>query len=137
MRSLALHELRGFTLIELLITVVIVGILSAVAYPSYLEHVRKAHRAEVTGLLLQNAHRLERHFARQGSYLEGDIAGLEQQSPAQGAPVYRLQLSREEQGYDLQATAVAGGPMEGDPCASYRLNQVGQRTPADMRCWRR
>ena len=57
---------RGFTLIELLVALVIVGILSAIAYPSYVEHVRKVHRAEVTGLLLQNAQRMERHFAPQG-----------------------------------------------------------------------
>lgn len=128
---------RGFTLIEVLVVLVIVGILCAVAYPSYLEHVRKAHRAEVTGLLLQNAHRLERHFARQGSYAQGVVAGLEQQSPANGAAVYRLSLTREEQGYLLRAIAVAGGPMTGDACASYSLDQVGQRTPADVLCWRR
>jgi len=128
---------RGFTLIELLVTMVVAGILSAVAYPSYLEHVRKAHRIEVAGLLLQNAHRLERHFARRGSYAQGVIAGLEQQSPANGAAVYRLSLSRDEQGYLLQAVAVAGGPMAADACASYSLDQVGRRTPADAACWRR
>ncbi|GAA6132846.1 type IV pilin protein [Halopseudomonas sabulinigri] len=128
---------RGFTLIELLVAVVIVGILSAVAYPSYLEHVRKAHRAEVTGLLLQNAHRLERHFARQGNYAVGTVEGLQQQSPANGRAVYRLSLTRDREVYELRAVAVAGGPMAGDACASYSLNQVGQRTPADSRCWRR
>jgi type IV pilus assembly protein PilE len=128
---------RGFTLIELLVAVVIVGILSAVAYPSYLEHVRKAHRTEVTGLLLQNAHRLERHFARQGNYAVGVVEGLQQQSPANGRAVYRLSLTRDQQAYELRAVAVAGGPMAGDACASYSLNQVGQRTPADSRCWRR
>lgn len=137
MRLSAEQVVRGFTLIEVLVVLVIVGILSAVAYPSYFEHVRKAHRAEVTGLLLQNAHRLERHFARQGSYAEGVVAGLEQQSPANGSAVYRLSLTREEQGYLLQANAAAGGPMAGDACASYSINQVGQRTPADALCWRR
>ena len=71
----------GFTLIEMLVVLVVIGTLTSIAYPSYLAHVRKAHRAEVAGLLLQNAHRMERHFARQGSYAEGMVEGLVLQSP--------------------------------------------------------
>ena len=80
----------GFTLLELIVVVAIVGLLAAIAYPGYQEHVRKGQRAEVSGLLLDNAQRLEHHYASTGSYDEGTVEGLWQQSPAQGAAVLWL-----------------------------------------------
>ncbi|MFI3186333.1 MAG: prepilin-type N-terminal cleavage/methylation domain-containing protein, partial [Methylococcaceae bacterium] len=52
----------GFTLIELMVTVAIVGILAAIAYPSYQDSVRKSRRADASGALLGLANAMERHF---------------------------------------------------------------------------
>ena len=59
---------RGFTLIELMITVAIVGILSAIAYPSYTEFVRRGHRADARAGLLQAQQWLERAATATGLY---------------------------------------------------------------------
>jgi type IV pilus assembly protein PilE len=40
------HAAKGFTLIELMIVVAVVGILAAIAYPSYQDSVRKSRRAD-------------------------------------------------------------------------------------------
>lgn len=127
----------GFTLIEVMVVVAIIGILAAVAYPAYTEYVKKTRRAEVSLVLLENAHMLERHYTRTGSYAEGTVNGLVTQSPAEGDAVFTVEVTLNAEDYLLEATAVAGGLMAGDACATYTLNQLGQRTPTDAKCWRR
>ncbi|MFA5677413.1 MAG: type IV pilin protein [Pseudomonas sp.] len=127
----------GFTLIELMLVLVMIGILAAIALPSYQEHVRQTRRAEVATVLLDNAQLLERHYARHGGYDAATLTGLATQSPVSGAAIYQVVATLAAESFTLTATAVPGGIMAGDVCATYTLNQVNQRTPADTRCWRR
>lgn len=60
---------RGFTLMELMITVAIVGILAAVAYPSYQDSVLKGKRAEGRTALLDFMQQQERYLTQTGAYL--------------------------------------------------------------------
>ena len=61
------HQI-GFTLIELMITVAIIGILSAIAYPSYESYVRKSRRVDAKNALLDLASRQERYFSVNNKY---------------------------------------------------------------------
>lgn len=58
----------GFTLIELMITVAVIGILSAIAYPSYQEQLRKGKRAECRSGLFQVMQQQERYFTQFNAY---------------------------------------------------------------------
>lgn len=59
---------RGFSLIELMIAVVIVGILAAVGYPSYQNHVIKANRAAAQQFMLEIANKQEQYMLDARSY---------------------------------------------------------------------
>jgi len=63
-------KLRGFSLIELMIVVVIVGILAAVAVPSYMNSVQKTRRADAKEALVSAAAAMERYFFTHNSYTE-------------------------------------------------------------------
>jgi type IV pilus assembly protein PilE len=59
---------RGFTLIELMIAVAIIGIIAAVAYPSYRDSILRSRVAEATGTLSTTRVRLEQYYQDNRSY---------------------------------------------------------------------
>ena len=131
---------RGFTLIELMIAVAIVGLLAAVAYPSYTEYVKKTRRAEAAAILLEAAQIAERQFSQTGSYAGAPIPS---QSPSGGSAAYNVALNTDPAdplvlgGFSISASAVSGGSMAGDTCADMSVNGLGERFPDNETCWRR
>ncbi|MBC7498971.1 MAG: prepilin-type N-terminal cleavage/methylation domain-containing protein [Herminiimonas sp.] len=66
----------GFTLIELVITVAIIGILAAIALPSYEYAVRKARRTEARTALTQLMQSEERYLSVRNRYIAFDLASI-------------------------------------------------------------
>ena len=64
----------GFTIVEVMIVVAIVGILAAIAYPSYQEHIRNTREAEAKGLIMEYASELEAFRAKNFEYPADDAA---------------------------------------------------------------
>ena len=64
------HRDDGFTLIELMITVAIIAILAAIAYPAYTDQIRKGKRAECRSGLLQSMQQQERYYTQFNKYAD-------------------------------------------------------------------
>ena len=58
----------GFTLIEVMIVVALIGILAALAYPSFVDSVRKSRRGDAQQGLMEAAQKLETFYARRATY---------------------------------------------------------------------
>ena len=71
-----MNNKKGFTLVELMVTVSILGILGAIAYPAYQEHTGKAKCSDGTGPLLILAGRMEEVFLNTDSYTSANVTTL-------------------------------------------------------------
>ena len=69
-----MQKTRGFTLIELIIGITIVGILMAIAVPSYQNHLRKGRRAEAQAFLMQVSQRQQQYLLDARTYAFGGNA---------------------------------------------------------------
>ena len=142
----------GFTLIEVMITAAIVAILAAVAYPSYLEQVRRSNRAEARSILLESAQFLERNFTVNNCYHRTDAACASaanvtlpySQSPGVGTAKYNITVAYPTDapcalGQCFTLSAAPTGTMTGDSCGTLTLNQAGQQgaTGGVAACWQR
>ncbi len=135
----------GFTLIELLVVLVIIGLLVAVAAPTYRAHMQRAYRAQAAAALLQAQQFMERLYSVQGSYLgPGDslpeLPVALQTVASDGREIYRLKVDRADaSGYRLRAEPQ--GIARDDPCGDLTLDHTSlkDRTglgPSVQECWR-
>lgn len=120
---------RGFTLIEVMITVAIIGILAAVAYPSYRDYVIRGQLVDATTALATYRANMERHFQDNRTYATVTSGGTTYTTPcAAGTDAQRtvgrflISCDGTPSATAFTVQAVGSGTVAG---FTYKLDQAG------------
>ena len=124
----------GFTLIELLITVAIIGILAAVAYPSYTDFVSRSNRTEAQRELLRYANLQEQVYVDTRAYAS-DLTGLGESTATKKTPSKNYVIRVQAQTATTFILRAQAKLMQVDDagCTNLRINELGVKTP--QACW--
>jgi len=128
---------KGFTLIELMIVVAIIGIIAAIAYPSYSAFVIRSDRAEAQRSLVRLANLQEQLFVDRRSYT-ADMTALGQNADpfVTDSENYSIDATIANNGATFILTATAQGTQVRDTdCPTLTINEAGQQGAALPTCW--
>lgn len=119
---------RGFTLIELMVALVIVGIIMAVAIPSYRQSVIKGNRRAAQSVMMEIVNRQQQYFIANRSY--ATEAELAYTLPPDVSTNYDYDIALDAgppPAFTVTFTAIGGQVSDGD----LTVDSLGSKTPAD------
>jgi type IV pilus assembly protein PilE len=128
---------RGFTLIELMITIVVLSIIVAIAFPSYMAQARKSRRADATAALGKATMVMESCRADLATFT-GCGARLDAASEEN---YYAISVNIPVTGLSYTLTATAQGAQQNDDlCDTVTLTSAGTKgytgtAPDVATCW--
>ena len=158
-----LHRNKGFTIIELLIVVAVIGVLAAIAYPSFVDSMKKARRADAMDAITSIRLAQEKFRANCREFAQGfndNTATCDNADPTNNVirhsatslgGYYTLALSGADgTSYVIKATPTSKGNQDEDECGYFELKinktdaggvvqavqKLTESGDADL-CWRR
>ena len=123
----------GFTLVELMVTVAVVGILAAIALPSYTNYIKKTRRGMAAACLQENAQYLERWYTSKMTY----VGATAQPCATEIQPFYDVAINPTG-ARTFTATAAPKGAQASETCGTLTLDDKGARTASGgttSKCW--
>lgn len=132
------YRMHGFTLIELVVVVAIIGILAAIAMPSYRESVLRANRTDAKNALVDLGARQERFRFTNNAYATS--LGQLNSSSTSAEGKYTLTLNATATSFRLTATPTTS--QADDRCGVLTLDNTGAKGTTNshgltaQECWR-
>lgn len=145
-RRLVPPAAAGFSLIELLITVMIIGILSAIAYPSYLSYTKKSNRTDATSTMYNVAQTLQRCYSQTYDYTQcltgatpSGVTGVAA-SAASPQGYYTITVTASSATvYEIKATPAQSPQTSDSVCTAFTLGSNGAQkstgSGTSQTCW--
>jgi type IV pilus assembly protein PilE len=132
-------HMRGITLMELMIVVVIIGILAAIAYPSYRQYVAKAKRNEAKAALLQIATLQERFYLQNNTYTTDmtNVGFAAAGCNMSDTGTYQICVPNADANtFDATATYQIPGDIEDGKCGLFTIDGRGAKgSLPETDCW--
>lgn len=132
---------NGFSLIELMITVAVIGILTAVALPSYTSYVIRGRLTDVVAALADYRIKMEQYFQDNRNYGTAGAA-CSVAVPTSAYVTYACTVGNPNTTYLITATSIAGqlGSTTGD--YTYSINETNTKSTSKFKgisvtksCW--
>lgn len=132
-----LQRARGFTLIEVMVVAVIIGIISAVAIPSYQKNVQSTQRATAKAIMAETTQYMERYYTANNTYVGAAVSSAVSPKGATGSAVaYNISFTTAPTVSAYTIGAVPANGQGSDSCGTLSLASTGaQAASGTGNCW--